>query len=140
MSDKPYRINIRITGDNVVGVASIAQEVAALLRARGIETELTPTPRMACGSPEVAALAMKECTSVGIEHRFVRNPRGRKRNERRGRELTTGAYATRAQLVQKVHQLYHTTGCNRRQVAEHCGVSTGTVNKILDNETPKEPL
>lgn len=55
----------------------------------------------------------------------------------KGRKLTTGCYTTREGLVEKVHWLYRHTTSSMVQIARHCEVSTGTVQKIIDREQPE---
>jgi len=53
---------------------------------------------------------------------------------KRGRKPTTGRFETRQELVDKVAYLFINTRCSISRIAENCGISVGTVDKIVANE------
>jgi len=58
--------------------------------------------------------------------------------KRRGKALTTGKYATREKLVERIWFFWRHTGNNQTAIARITGVSLGTVGKILDGPAPPE--
>jgi hypothetical protein len=52
----------------------------------------------------------------------------------KGRQLVTGNFNTRKELVERVLFLYHDTACNMSQIGRSCGVTQATVNSIVENK------
>jgi hypothetical protein len=50
---------------------------------------------------------------------------------RQGPEDATGRFASREELVHYIYSAYEATEVTRKQLAEDCGVSVGTLQNIL---------
>jgi hypothetical protein len=57
----------------------------------------------------------------------------------RGRKPTTGPFATREELCEKVRWYYRSTGLSMEAIGKRFGISQMTVRKILHEAPPDEP-
>lgn len=69
---------------------------------------------------------LKQNHQAWRDRRYARKLTQKPANGRR----TTGNYDTREDLEDKVLFLINQTSCSDRRIADHCGVSIGTVNSI----------